>query len=142
MANAAPRPLLTAHHALIWLFVLVSASDGDMSDAELHEIGELAKTLPVFRGFEAESLPVVARECAAILGEPNGFGDVIGMVREALPKPLRETAYALALDVAYADRPLTAEELRVLERVRETLELDRLIAAAIERTQAARYRVA
>lgn len=142
MSEPAPRPVLSVHHALIWLFVLVSAADGDMSDEELHEIGELAKTLPVFRSFEAGGLPAVARECAAILSEPNGFGDVVAMVRDALPRPLRETAYALALDVAYADRPLTAEELRVLERVRETLELDRLIAAAIERTQAARYRMA
>ncbi len=142
MADASQRSVLSAHHALIWLFVLTSASDGEMSDAELHEIGELAKTLPVFAGFDVTGLPAIARECAAILGEPTGFTDVISMVRDALPRHLCETAYALALDIAYADRPLTAEELRVMERIRETLEIDRLIAAAIERTQAARYRLA
>ena len=57
-----------------------------------------------------------------------------------LPAPLRETAYALACEVAAADgRPADAE-LQMLEMLRHRLGIDRLIAAGIERGVQARHR--
>jgi tellurite resistance protein len=56
-----------------------------------------------------------------------------------LPKKLRETAYAVACDIAAADGHTTQEELRMLEMLRHSLDIDRLSAAAIERGARARY---
>ena len=50
-----------------------------------------------------------------------------------LPKKLRETAYAVALEVAAADLDVKEEETRLLEMLRDTLEIDKLTATAIER---------
>ena len=58
---------------------------------------------------------------------------------DALPERLFETAYALACDVAAADGSLGQGELRLLEEVREELDIDRLHAAAIERGARARH---
>ena len=60
--------------------------------------------------------------------------------RRALPQPLRETAYALACDVAAADGEPAEAELRMLEMIRHRLHIDRLVAAAIERGAQARHR--
>ena len=53
-------------------------------------------------------------------------------MRDGLPERLYETAYALACDVVTADGTAREVELRMLEEIREELEIDRLHAAAIE----------
>src|SRR6478672_2867629 len=129
------------HSALIYVMVIVSASDGVMSDRELHASGEMTKTLPVFRDFEDHHLLPVAQECAAMLREPDSLESVLALIKEALPEALRETAYVLALDVALTDSRIMLEELRVLDILRRALGIDRLTAAAIERAARARYQV-
>jgi tellurite resistance protein len=125
--------------ALIYVMVLVSAADNDMPDRELGAIGTIVKTLPVFSDFDPEELVGVAEDCAAILAGKNGLEDVLEIVKASLNAKFRETAYALACDVAATDGELPQEELRLLEMIRHTLQIDRLTAAAIERGAAARY---
>ena len=76
-----------------------------------------------------------------MLREPEALESVLRLVKEALPPNLRETAYALALEVALTDSRVMLEELRVLELLRRTFGIDRLIAAAIERGARARYQI-
>ncbi len=133
---------ISHHAALIYVMVVVSAADGAMTDSELEAIGRRVRTLPVFRDFDRERLVAVAQECAAILQEDDGLDAVLGLVAEALPEHLRETAYLFALEVALTDSAVNLEEIRVLERLRTALSLERLIAAALERGARARYQVA
>jgi len=132
-------PTLNPHAALIYVMVVVSAADARMSDAEMHAIGDLVRSLPAFRGFSDDKIIPVARECAAILQEREGLEAVLGLVKETLSPALRETAYALALDVALADAPVHPEENRILQRLRAALELDRLTAAALEKAAIVRH---
>lgn len=133
------RTTLSPEAALIYVMVIVSASDAEMSDAELHAIGELVKTLPAFEKFDAGGLIRVAQECSAVLQEENGLDNALKLIREALPANLRETAYALGLEIALTHRPVVIEELRILDRLRHALALDRLAAAALERGAQARF---
>ena len=64
---------------------------------------------------------------------------MLGIIAQSVPVKLRETAYALACDVAAADLHAKEEELRVLEILRHRLDIDRLAAAAIERGVRARH---
>jgi uncharacterized membrane protein YebE (DUF533 family) len=132
---------LNHHSALIYVMVIVAASDGVMSDRELRTIGDLIKTLPIFRDFEDHHLLPVAQECAAMLREPDALESILALIKETLPEILRETAYVLALDVALTDSRIMLEELRVLDILRRALGIDRLIAAAAERAARARYQV-
>lgn len=133
---------ISHHSALIYAMVMVSAADGVMSDKELKTIGLIAKTLPIFRDFEDHRLLPVAQECASILQEEDGVDAVLGLIKEALPEHLCETAYALGLEIALADSRVMLEEVRVLEIIRRTLHVDKLVAAALERGARARYQVA
>ncbi|WP_337997337.1 tellurite resistance TerB family protein [Oleispirillum naphthae] len=130
--------MITHHAALIYTMVLVSASDRQMTDAELKVMGTSVKSLPVFRGFDSAGLTRIAEDCAALLDQEEGLARALDLIRAALPVKLRETAYALACDVAVADGHVEQEELRMLELVRHRLDVDRLTAAAIERGAKAR----
>ena len=81
------------------------------------------------------------KACGEILSADGGLDRVLALVRSALPKKLRETAYAMALEVAAADMEVNPEEIRFLEMLSESLELDRLTTAAIERGIRARNTV-
>jgi tellurite resistance protein len=133
------RSVLSAQAALIYVMVITSASDAEMSDRELHQIGEAVKTLPAFEGFEPEGLIRVSQECATVLQEPNGLDQALSMVKEALPLHLRETAYLLALDIAMSHRPVESVELRILDRLRVTLSIEKLVAAALEHSARVRF---
>lgn len=125
--------------ALIYVMVTMSAVDSAMSDNELRTIGDIVKHLPAFRHFDTNRLIPIAKECASILQEDGGLDAVFGLVKDALPPALRETAYALAVEVASADLAVGQEELRLLEILRDALGIEKLVAAAIERGARARH---
>lgn len=131
--------MIDHHAALIHTMVLVSAADTDMTDAELQIIGDIVNHLPVFKKYDRQRLTKDLRECAQLLGHDNGLETVLKGIKSALPQKLRETAYAVACDVAAADGEASQEELRLLEMLRERFGLDRLIAAALERGARARF---
>jgi tellurite resistance protein len=134
--------MIDHHSALIYTMVLVSAADADMTDNELNSIGDLVRLLPIFRDFDRERIGAVSESCIALLQDEDGLDKALAMIKEALPPKLRETAYAIACDVAAADAHVTQEELRLLEILRHELEVDRLVAAAIERGARARHATA
>ena len=125
--------------ALIYVMVTMSAVDSAMSDKELRTIGDIVKQAPAFRNFDTDRLVPAARECASILQEDGGLDAVFGLAKDALSQPLRETAYALAVEVASADLPVGQEEIRLLQLLRDALEIEKLVAAAIERGARARH---
>jgi len=130
------------HEGLIYTMVLMSAADSDMTDQELRVIGGIVRHLPVFHGYDEAGLPATAAACAELLTEEDGLDRAIDVIKGALPRNLRETAYALACDVVAADGEANQEELRLLEILRHRLEIDRLIAAGIERGARARHMTA
>jgi len=121
------------HVALVYVMVTVSAVDRAMTDDELHRIGEIVSNLPIFSDYDDNDLVKTAEACGEILSADGGLQQVLRLVRGALPEKLRETAYAVALEVAAADRLVRPEEIRFLEMLGDTLELDRMTTAAIER---------
>ncbi len=131
--------MLDHHRALIYTMVIVSAADSDVPDAELRIIGDIVGDLPAFRGFDRSELPRVLNDCTDLIGREDGLEETLKAIKTALPAKLRETAYAIACDLAAADGEATQEELRVLELIRRRLNIDRLIAAAIERGARARF---
>jgi tellurite resistance protein len=120
--------------------VLVSAAEGQITDGELEVMGRIVRHLPVFRDFDPSRIVEVCNECAELLGQDDGLDVALASIADALPQPLRETAYALACEVAAADGRPEEAELQVLELIRHRLHVDRLIAAAIERGALARHR--
>lgn len=131
--------MISTEAALIYTMVIVSAADSIMTDSELSAIGEIVRHLPVFEEYDANLLPETARSCAEVLSTDNGMETVLEIIKRSVPVALRETAYALAIEIAAADGSTSQEELRLLELIRHRLEIDRLIAAGVERGARARF---
>jgi len=134
-----PTPSLTAQDALVALMVAVSVSDETIKTSELVTIERIVNHLPVFADFDDERIKTVSQTVFDLLEEEDGLDALFGLVRDALPARLFETAYALACDVAAADGRLRETELRFLQEVRWELNIDRLHGAAIERGARARH---
>jgi len=132
-------PSLTAQDALCAIMIAVSASDENIRTAELVKITNIINNLPVFAEYEPNNVPNISRMVFELFEQEEGLDALFGLIRDALPERLNETAYALACDVAAADGDIAQSELRMLEEMRYELNIDRLHAAAIERGARARH---
>lgn len=130
---------MSPQDALIAVTLVTAIADERMSDREYQEIIATVNLLPVFRDYDNSRLDGIIDTVQALLGEEEGLDTLIGIVKDALPDRLHETAYALACDVAAADGSVQLTEMRLLEALRHGLEIDRLNAAAIERGARARH---
>lgn len=131
---------ISTQDALIHLMVISASSDARISDRELEVIGGLVSRLPVFEGFDTEHLGEVAAEAVDLIKDSSDLEKVLDMLFAAIPARLHDTAYALAVEVATIDLRLEQEELVLLQMIRDGLNLDRLIAGAIEASARARLR--
>jgi len=138
MTDQIPQPL-SPQDCLVAVMIAVSASDEDIRTAELVKIQAVVNHLPVFAEFDADRLKVVSQIVFDLFEQEDGLDALFGLLRVYLPERLRETAYALACDVAVADGTLQETELRMLEEIRYEMSIDRLHAAAIERGARARH---
>lgn len=134
--------IMSPQDALVASMIITSAADNDVSESEMREISAIIGILPAFRAYDTDRLRLVAASVIELIQDENGLDTLLRMIRDALPERLRETAYALACDVAAADGKVEPEEARLLEMMRYGLELDRLIAAGIERGSRARHQAA
>jgi len=126
------QPPLSAQDALVAVMVAASAADENMRTAELVAIEGAVNLLPAFSGYDADRIRRVSETVLDLFEEEDGLDALFGLVREALPAHLNETAYALACDVIASDRRRSDVELHMLDEIREALRIDRLHAAAIE----------
>lgn len=132
-------PSLSPQDALVAIMIAVSASDEQIRTTELVAIQRIVNHLPIFAGYDGDRFKRIAQTVFDLFEEEDGLDALFGLIRDALPEKLHETAYALACDVAAADSTLREVELRMLEEIRDQLNIDRLHAAAIEWGSRARH---
>ena len=133
------RTGLDPQEALVCTMVLVAAADGGMSDREIGVMAGQVQTLPIFHDFSSEQLESATDAAVNLLNEEDGLTHAGRLIRDALEPRLRETAYALACEVIAADPVAGQQSLQMLELVMNELDLDPLVAAAIERGVRARH---
>ena len=79
-----PANPVSPHEALIYAMVTLAAADQAMTDNELMKIGDVVKTLPIFRDFDRERLVKAAEACGAILQKENGLDEVLDVIANTL----------------------------------------------------------
>jgi len=135
----ADSPPLSPQDCLVLLMIAVSLSDQTVRTSELIKIENQVNTLPIFGDFDIDRITVLSKTVYDLFAEEDGLDALFGLVRDNMPEKLNETAYALACDVAAADGAIRDGELRLLEEIRDELNIDRLHAGAIERGARARH---
>ncbi len=132
-------PIFSTEQVLVQLMLTMAAADGGVSDIEIERIERLITVLPVFNKLPLETMPLILDQFSALMSDENGLDALLETVAHTIPKSLHETAYALAVEIAAIDLDVQPEELRLLELLRDTLKLEKLVAAAIERGARARF---
>ncbi len=134
-------PSLSPGDALVAVMVAVSASDQTMRTSELVAIQRMVDHAPVFAEYDQDRIRAVSQTVMSLFEEEDGLDALFGLITDALPARLYETAYALACDVAAADGRLYEGEIALLAEIRHQLGITRLHAAAIELSAQVRHRV-
>ncbi|MEL7490227.1 MAG: tellurite resistance TerB family protein [Pseudomonadota bacterium] len=132
-------PPLTPQEAVIYLMVMTSASDGHIEEVELRTIGRVVRSFPMFSDSDEQALVQTSEQCGRLMASEDGLHKVLAAAKSALPKHLSETAYAAVVDVVTADENLDMTEIRVLELIRNTLNVPDDGAQAIEHAARARH---
>ena len=130
----------TPEDTLVAIMMAFTASDETIRTSELMSIERMVNHLPVFRDYKLERLKEVSNTVFDVMAEEDGLDILWDTVRTNLPERLIDTAYAMACDVAAADGAARETELRLLADMRYELNIDRLLAAAIEAAARARHR--
>nr|WP_255435520.1 tellurite resistance TerB family protein [Paracoccus sp. S1E-3] len=125
---------------MVSVMVAVSVSDGNIRTSELVAIERMVNHMPVFADYDVDRIRAVSQTVMSLFEDEDGLDAMFGLVRDALPSRLFETAYALACDVAAADGRLTDSEAEMLQEIRHQLDVSRLHAAAIELSSQLRHR--
>lgn len=132
-------PALTPAEAVIALMVMTSASDGHITETELRTIGRVVRSFAMFTPEDEQALTKTSDMAARLMSADGGLHRVIEAARMALPAHLSETAYAAVVDVVTADESLNMAEIRILELIRDALDVNDEGAAAIEHAARARH---
>lgn len=138
-ADPMTKTALSPQEALIYAMVTAAASDRTIADIEISRMHALVRELPAFHGLDDAWFGREAQECGRILARPEGVGTVVRLIAEALAGELRETAYALAAEVAASDLALKADERSFLKLLADGLQLDDLVCAALQRSAHVRH---
>ncbi|MEM7189587.1 MAG: tellurite resistance TerB family protein, partial [Pseudomonadota bacterium] len=93
---------LSPQDALVAVMIATSAADETMTESELRSITSIVQLLPVFTDYDADRVKAMGALVSDLFTEEDGLDALLGLVDDALPEHLRETAYALACDVAAA----------------------------------------
>ncbi len=131
----------TPEDTLVAIMMAVTASDGTIHTSQLVSIERMVNHLPVFKDYKIERIKEVSHTVFDVLAEEDGLDILWDTVRTNLPERLFDTAYAMACDVTAADGTAHETELQLLADMRYELNIDRLLAAAIETGARARHRV-
>lgn len=131
---------LTPQEALIYAMFAAAASDRTVSQPELLRINSMIAELPAFRALDGDWMSREAQDCGRLLSKPDGMHKVVQMIVAALSPDLRETAYALAAEVAASDLAIKDGEREFLKLLDEALQLDALLKAALEKAALVRHR--
>ncbi|MEO1960222.1 MAG: tellurite resistance TerB family protein, partial [Paracoccus sp. (in: a-proteobacteria)] len=104
-------PSLSPCDALVAVMVAVSASDAQMRTSELVAIQRMVDHAPVFADYDEDRIRAASQTVMTLFEEEDGLDALFGLIRDALPEKLYETAYAMACDVAAADGRLYEGEI-------------------------------
>ena len=132
---------ISVQDTLVFVMVAVSAVDSNMEETEMLRIGNVVKTLPIFDGYNSDQLVNAAKTCRDILQDDEGLETILGFAA-SLPDNLHQTCYVLAAEIAVADLSVSAEEVRLLQLLRNHLSVDKLTCAALELAARARHQSA
>ncbi len=130
-------PTLSPAEALMTVAVLAMDADDCYSPAELQRLRAMAWLHPLFKDIDSVD-QLIGQRFADL--RARGRSVLLEEVLRTLGQPLRETAYAWAVELAYADGAVVPKEHVFLNKLGGIFELPGALARKIQAVTAIRRR--
>jgi len=129
--NAGPLTL-TEEEAVVTVLYMVVTADGQIAPEEEELVIGASNRMKLLRKQSIDEFNDAVQKAREAI-ERSGREEVFAAAVKAVPEELKETVYALAADVVFADGQATPEENEFLRKVQETLGVpDELATRVVE----------
>ena len=123
---------LSQPEAFAAIAVGAAAIDGKISDVEIENIVTYLRRMKLYKQYSTEQFVKLFDKVLGVL-KYHGAVTLIQAASKVLSPPLRETAYAMAVDVTLSDGVLKEREDKLLRSLRQDLNLSEELAKTIIR---------
>lgn len=121
---------LDKREAFTSVLLVAVASDGHISSEESEAFIAVSNRMQLFRDQPPSQFNSMINKLVGILTK-QGPAFLLQKAHEALPCELRETAFAVATDLIFADGVLEVEEKNLLEELQESLGIEEEMAIRV-----------
>jgi tellurite resistance protein len=121
---------LSPQEAFVALLIASARADGSVSVHEANRIEHVVGGMKLFRGQSHEQLQKVFATAAERVST-HGVASVVPAAVAIIPKELRDTTFAVAIDLMLSDGRLSPKEEAFVEELRTLLNVERDAAARI-----------
>ena len=121
---------LSPQEAFVALLIASARADGSVSAHEANSIEHIVAGMQLFRGHRGDGLHKVFATASARIKD-HGAPSVVQAAAAIVPKELRATAFALAIDLMLSDGRLSPKEEGFADELRTLLNVEREKAATI-----------
>ena len=125
-ASGADAPL-TKQESMVAVMLAIAAADGHISDEEIEDLIARLRRLRLFSGLTDDQL-IAATNRPFDLLRKGGPDELIRAASPSLPQQLRESAFAIAVDLAFSDGSVADEEKQLIEKLQHELGISDEIA--------------
>jgi tellurite resistance protein len=130
---------LSVAEAFTAIPLAMSAVDGNLDETELDCVGTYIGRMRIFGDYDNEKIAGMFTKLLDIL-DNKGVADLVKAAKLKLPNDLRETVFACAVDVAFADGILVDTEKKLLKELYKFLDVSEKTASMIIKVATIRNR--
>lgn len=123
---------LTSEEAFFGIALSSVAADEVVSQEELNVVGFTISRMPAFRKIHPNQMVQMINKFLQII-KREGVGTIINAAKNRLSEEMKETAFALAVDIVLADGVVDRKETEFLEQLQAAIEIsDELVTKIVE----------
>lgn len=122
--------VLDKREALAGILLVTVASDGHISDEEAGAFNATVNRMALYKTQSGSEFSSMLDKLLGLL-KKHGHSFLLEKAAKGLPSELRDTAFALATDLVFADGHVEAEEKELLENIQQCLEIPDDVALKI-----------
>jgi uncharacterized tellurite resistance protein B-like protein len=121
---------LTTQEGFFGIMLLVVAADGDIAEGEMLAMYAITKRMKLYDGLSESQHTNLIKKTSGILKK---FGPKVLLEKAAasLPPELKPTAFAISVDLVFADGVVEDEERAILELIYKQLAIPKELANKI-----------
>ncbi|QLH74003.1 MAG: tellurite resistance TerB family protein [Methanomassiliicoccales archaeon] len=120
--KGAPEAKMTKEEAFAGVALAAIAADGVITQEEANQMIVSMFRMKLYEGMNDRKFNEILTNDVNVL-KKEGLDALLAKAKEALPSDLRETAFAVATDLALADGKIANQEKEILEKIAKAMEI-------------------